>query len=55
MKKTKLGINTTAAILDIINAILFTTSWFVVTFMAFSESFAGGTDLKQAGLELSFM
>ncbi|MBC1885415.1 hypothetical protein VL806_09860 [Listeria seeligeri] len=54
MKKTKLRINTTAAILDIINAILFTTSWFVVTFMAFSESFSGGDGSQTSGVGAFF-
>ncbi|MBC1546687.1 hypothetical protein LAX75_10215 [Listeria cossartiae] len=50
----KLGINTTAAIFDIINAILFTTSWFVITFMAFSESFAGGDGSQTSGVGTFF-
>lgn len=54
MKKTTLGINTTAAILDIINAILFTTSWFVITFMAFSESFSGGDGSQTSGVGTFF-
>jgi len=43
MEKTKLKINTAAGILDIINAILFISSWFIVFTAAVGDAFSGGT------------
>lgn len=39
MKKNRLALNTWTGILDIVNCVLFTVSWFVV----FGEAFAEGT------------
>lgn len=54
MKKRKLALNMWAAILDIVNAILFTTSWFVVISAAFTETMADGDGSKTSSIGMFF-
>ncbi|MDF7683364.1 transporter [Lactobacillus sp. ESL0679] len=41
MKKNRLAINTWTGVLDIINCVLFTLSWFVIFGSAFSDAMSG--------------
>ncbi|WP_167628969.1 hypothetical protein [Listeria valentina] len=54
MERTKLKINTGAAIFDIINAIVFTSSWFVILFSAIGETAAGGDGSTTSGVGMFF-